>query len=253
MARKPAIEITATPQTVTLCKYAGDSGDEFCAACNGVTMMDNGVSINCTECGGYEKVEIETTEDHPTEYTGTTCSICQEPQFMTESGVTCANGHGGAEALEEMVPQVEEDINDVTAGQILVGDIKPPVVIKPTVVPDKKPVTTPAPKAPAKADVKPTKETVATPEIPREQVITPPPSVSIPTQPIISSAMVTEIKAESGISLEIQGRWYKFNYSETRVVSPYSNIEDERKKLWEEVNATVDNQVEETYLFVTAK
>lgn len=26
------------------------------------------------------------------------CSVCQQPQFETPSGVTCANGHGGAEA-----------------------------------------------------------------------------------------------------------------------------------------------------------
>lgn len=30
--------------------------------------------------------------------TGTFCSMCQGPQYDTESGVTCANGHGGAEA-----------------------------------------------------------------------------------------------------------------------------------------------------------
>lgn len=30
--------------------------------------------------------------------TGTMCAVCRTPQFNTESGVCCANGHGGAEA-----------------------------------------------------------------------------------------------------------------------------------------------------------
>ena len=31
------------------------------------------------------------------------CSVCKEPQFETPSGVTCVNGHGGADPLEETV------------------------------------------------------------------------------------------------------------------------------------------------------
>lgn len=31
------------------------------------------------------------------EDTGTTCSVCNAKQFNTPGGVTCANGHGGAE------------------------------------------------------------------------------------------------------------------------------------------------------------
>lgn len=33
-------------------------------------------------------------------YTGGLCSECREPQFETPSGVTCTNGHGGADPLE---------------------------------------------------------------------------------------------------------------------------------------------------------
>lgn len=32
----------------------------------------------------------------PPEPTGTICLVCREPQYMTPSGVTCPNGHGGA-------------------------------------------------------------------------------------------------------------------------------------------------------------
>jgi hypothetical protein len=28
------------------------------------------------------------------------CGVCKEPQFETPSGVTCVNGHGGADPLE---------------------------------------------------------------------------------------------------------------------------------------------------------
>jgi hypothetical protein len=34
------------------------------------------------------------------EVTGTLCSICNEPQMETNSGITCSNGHGGAEPLK---------------------------------------------------------------------------------------------------------------------------------------------------------
>lgn len=36
------------------CKWAGDKADEFCKECNGCTMLVNGESVSCTECGGYE-------------------------------------------------------------------------------------------------------------------------------------------------------------------------------------------------------
>lgn len=33
--------------------------------------------------------------------TGTKCSVCGEPQFMTVHGEVCKNGHGGAPPMEE--------------------------------------------------------------------------------------------------------------------------------------------------------
>ena len=32
---------------------------------------------------------------------GTRCSVCREPQYQSPSGLTCPNGHGGADPLEE--------------------------------------------------------------------------------------------------------------------------------------------------------
>lgn len=45
------------------CKWAGDKADEFCKECNGCTMLVNGESVSCTECGGYEAGEEVVEED----------------------------------------------------------------------------------------------------------------------------------------------------------------------------------------------
>ena len=37
----------------------------------------------------------------PIEQLETKCSVCRTPQVNTSSGVTCANGHGGAPAFED--------------------------------------------------------------------------------------------------------------------------------------------------------
>lgn len=59
--------------------------------------------------------------DEPVKYTGDKCSVCGEEQFETPSGVSCVNGHGGAnpecksetgesnEKSEEPSPEVKED------------------------------------------------------------------------------------------------------------------------------------------------
>lgn len=41
-----------------------------------------------------------------TPYTGKHCVVCHQPQFTTDSGDTCSNGHGGACALEDASPEV---------------------------------------------------------------------------------------------------------------------------------------------------
>lgn len=63
-----------------------------------------------------------------------------------------------------------------------------------------------------------------------------------------SQAAVRVIRAESGVSCEIQSKWYKFFYSEERHLPEGEiDLENERKHLWETVNAEVDNQMLETY------
>lgn len=52
------------------------------------------------------------------------------------------------------------------------------------------------------------------------------------------------IRAESGVSREINGTWYKFMFSEERIVPEGCDIEAEKRALWESVNAEVDAQVD---------
>ncbi len=51
------------------------------------------------------RVEIEPSinaaSSENIKYTGTHCAICGEDQFDTRSGITCKNGHGGADSLDD--------------------------------------------------------------------------------------------------------------------------------------------------------
>lgn len=51
------------------------------------------------------------------------------------------------------------------------------------------------------------------------------------------------IRAESGLSREINGTWYKFSFSEERIVPEGCDIEAEKQALWDSVNAEVDAQL----------
>jgi dCTP deaminase len=54
---------------------------------------------------------VRATEDvggYPYQYNGLMCADCGEPQFETASGVTCKNGHGGAEGVEKIHVDIPE-------------------------------------------------------------------------------------------------------------------------------------------------
>ena len=59
-----------------------------------------------------------------------------------------------------------------------------------------------------------------------------------------TKGVTTVIRAESGVSREINGTWYKFLFSEERVLPEGCDIEAEKQALWDSVNAEVDAQVE---------
>jgi len=62
-----------------------------------------------------------------------------------------------------------------------------------------------------------------------------------------SKAKVTEISAISRVALSIKNNYYTVEYSEKRTLPDVDdvNIEAERELLWNDVNATVDNQANE--------
>ena len=51
------------------------------------------------------------------------------------------------------------------------------------------------------------------------------------------------IRAESGLTREINGTYYKFMFSEERILPQGCDIEAEKQALWEAVNAQVDAQL----------
>lgn len=62
--------------------------------------------------------------------------------------------------------------------------------------------------------------------------------------------VTTAIRAESGLSMEMKdkkgtARWYKFTYTEERIVPASANLEEERAALWGTVHAEVDRQAQE--------
>lgn len=56
--------------------------------------------------------------------------------------------------------------------------------------------------------------------------------------------VTTVIRADSGLTREIDGTYYKFNFSEERVVPEGADMEAEKAALWDAVNAEVDRQLD---------
>lgn len=63
-------------------------------------------------------------------------------------------------------------------------------------------------------------------------------------------SVTTSIKAESGLSIETKKGWYRFTYSEERIVPETADIDKERELLWNDVNREVDRQAEEVQLML---
>ena len=63
----------------------------------------------------------------------------------------------------------------------------------------------------------------------------------------MAKARVSVIRATSRASVKIRDNYFTVEYTEERVVPDADdvNLEDERKALWETVNAECDNQIEE--------
>lgn len=73
-------------------------------------------------------------------------------------------------------------------------------------------------------------------------------------QGIDIDVMVTSRKINITVSrtVEINKGWFKFEYSESRIV-PIKTIEKEKKKLWNDCITEVDDQIEELKKFLGVK
>jgi len=153
------------------------------------------------------------------------CGNCNGITMKIEEGgpdISCkeCGGYAPSEEIEQepevLVPEVELPINKPTA--------KPVVAAKPVVETIKPAVVTPA----------------VTVEKVVEQDNTP-----VAGTNYIPSSKTTEIRADSGASVEVKGKWYKFMYGETRTISADANVAIERELLWEDVNSEIDSQIEQ--------
>lgn len=63
----------------------------------------------------------------------------------------------------------------------------------------------------------------------------------------MSKAKVVSIKATSRAAIKIRDSYYTIEYTEERTIPDIEDIDmdEERTILWTDVNATVDNQIEE--------
>lgn len=84
-------------------------------------------------------------------------------------------------------------------------------------------------------------------ETPRDEVETPKADTYTP------QGLTTCIKAESGLSIETKQGWYRFSYTEERIVPETADIEKEKQALWDAVNSEVDKQAEDVKLMLAAK
>lgn len=76
-------------------------------------------------------------------------------------------------------------------------------------------------------------------EKPRDDTFTPEAGV------YTSQGITTSIKAESGLSIETKKGWYRFSFTEERIIPESADIEKEKEALWNAVNAEVDRQASE--------
>ena len=158
------------------CVYSGDPSDKTCAVCDGITMEENGKTVSCSTCPGYEvppsedEVEIEQAEPPVADETeNEKIAVEQQAKISKNSG--------------------QSDV-------------------------------------PANDEVK-----------------------------YVAQAKTVVIRAESGVTIEVNqpnkaSRWYKFGYTEERLVPESANLDLEKQALWNDVNATVDDQAEEILDFL---
>lgn len=72
----------------------------------------------------------------------------------------------------------------------------------------------------------------------------------------IQQAKTVKISATSKATVQINGAYYSFSYSEERELPEDQsrvNLEKEREYLWEDLNSEVDNQIDQTIQALKSK
>ena len=192
-----------------VCKYAGDTEDEYCKNCNGCTMEVEGKSISCKECAGYE--EGDTDVD-------------------TETGVVTDE--------EPMNPPVEEAVEEEPVAK--------PVQKADTAAKTNKTLNTTSKKEKAE-EIKNTQSDeggrviIETPIKVSEEKHKEEESEYTP-----AGIHVTSLRYTSGATVKKGDNYFKFIAEEEWDVSQAKHdIQEIREQLWAKLNAEVDAQIEE--------
>lgn len=191
------------------CKWAGDSGDEYCKDCNGCDMMVDGKSISCIECAGYEESDEEVTTAEETK---------EEPKEEIKE-----------EPKEELPinPPVEET-KEEKAKEDTTETKKPTQKTKNTTKTNK--TTT------KDENVDKTQNNKVTQETSAEEV---PAGVGILALRYMSG--ITICHNDTYYKFSAEEEWSL----DLKVLNTTEKIEDAREKLWAKLNAAVDKQVED--------
>ena len=63
----------------------------------------------------------------------------------------------------------------------------------------------------------------------------------------IENVQTVEIRADSSATVEINKKWFKVSYGETRIINNPQAVDmnEERQKIWDTVNSEVDKQIQD--------
>ena len=63
----------------------------------------------------------------------------------------------------------------------------------------------------------------------------------------VENVQTVEIRADSSATVEINKKWFKVSYGETRIINnPQKvNMDQERENIWNTVNSEVDKQIQD--------
>ena len=63
----------------------------------------------------------------------------------------------------------------------------------------------------------------------------------------VENVQTVEIRADSSATVEINKKWFKVSYGETRIINNPQAVDmnEERQKIWDTVNGEVDTQIQD--------